>query len=140
MKTLAIAFLLTLMTTLTASAADKPKEHKVLFEFTSEGEKAHTAVLTNIENLRKSLGSQTKVTLVAHGAGIALLQKTNTESAEKMRMLSEAGVVFAACENTMKKKNIRKEDLLPFVTTVDSGVAEVVRKQEDGWSYVKSGQ
>jgi intracellular sulfur oxidation DsrE/DsrF family protein len=39
----------------------------------------------------------------------------------------------------MKKKNVRKDDLLPLATTVDSGVAEVVRKQEAGWSYVKSG-
>jgi intracellular sulfur oxidation DsrE/DsrF family protein len=28
---------------------------------------------------------------------------------------------------------------LPFAITVDSGVAEVVRKQEAGWSYIKSG-
>ena len=55
-----------------------------------------------------------------------------------MRDLSQAGVVFAACENTMKKKNVAKEDLLPFATTVDSGVAEVVRKQEAGWAYLKS--
>lgn len=120
-------------------AAEQAKQHKVLFEFTSEGEKAQTAVLTNIENLRKSLGEQTKVTLVAHGAGIALLQRTNSENMERMKKLADSGVTFAACENTMKKKNIRKEDLFPFVTTVDSGVAEVVRKQEAGWSYVKSG-
>jgi intracellular sulfur oxidation DsrE/DsrF family protein len=42
-------------------------------------------------------------------------------------------------ENTMRKKNVCRADLLPFVTTVDSGVAEVVRKQEQGWSYIKSG-
>ncbi len=34
----------------------------------------------------------------------------------------------------MKKKDKTKDGLLPFVTTVDSGVAEVVRKQEAGWS------
>lgn len=54
------------------------------------------------------------------------------------RMLSEDGVVFAACENTMQKMNVTKEQLLPFVVTVDSGVAQVVRRQEQGWSYIKS--
>jgi intracellular sulfur oxidation DsrE/DsrF family protein len=34
---------------------------------------------------------------------------------------------------------VTQADLLPFVTTVDSGVAEVVRKQEAGWAYLKSG-
>ena len=36
-------------------------------------------------------------------------------------------------------KNVTEKDLMPFVTTVDSGVAEVVRKQEEGWSYIKGG-
>ncbi|MGH7937542.1 MAG: hypothetical protein ACRD5Z_25205 [Bryobacteraceae bacterium] len=39
----------------------------------------------------------------------------------------------------MKRKGIGKDQLLPIATTVDSGVAEVVRKQEAGWSYIKSG-
>ena len=56
-----------------------------------------------------------------------------------MRKQSEAGVRFAACQNTMRRRNISKEDLLPFVGTVDSGVAEVVRKQEEGWAYLKGG-
>ena len=55
----------------------------------------------------------------------------------RMEDLARAGVVFAACENTMKKKNVTKEDLLPFAKTVDSGVAEVVRKQEGGWAYLR---
>jgi intracellular sulfur oxidation DsrE/DsrF family protein len=56
-----------------------------------------------------------------------------------MQKLHDGGVVFAACENTMRKKKVTKDALFPFATTVDSGVAEVVRKQEQGWSYIKSG-
>ncbi len=66
-----------------------------------------------------------------------LLAKEN-ELSERMQKLSEAGVIFA-CENTMKKKNVTKDQLVPSATTTDSGVAEVVRKQEAGWSYIKSG-
>lgn len=39
----------------------------------------------------------------------------------------------------MKRMRVTKEELLPFAVTVDSGVAEVVRKQEEGWSYIKGG-
>jgi intracellular sulfur oxidation DsrE/DsrF family protein len=39
----------------------------------------------------------------------------------------------------MRKQNLTKEQLLPFAVTVDSGVAEVVRKQEAGWAYLKGG-
>jgi len=138
MRTIIGALLLTVMS-LTTFAADTNKTHKVLFEFTSPGKEASTGVLNNIENVRKALGTGTQVILVAHGPGIALLQKAGNESAERMRKLADAGVVFAACENTMKRKNLDKADLVTFSTTVDSGVAEVVRRQEAGWSYVKSG-
>ena len=48
-------------------------------------------------------------------------------------------MAFIACENTMKKKGVTKGQLHAFVSTVDSGVAEIVRRQEQGWSYIKSG-
>jgi intracellular sulfur oxidation DsrE/DsrF family protein len=37
----------------------------------------------------------------------------------------------------MRRKNIGVRDLLPFVTTVDCGIAELVRKQEAGWAYIQ---
>ena len=138
MRTRIGALLFTVMSLMTF-AVESNKTHKVLFEFTSPGKEPSSAVLNNIENVRKSLGAGTQVILVAHGPGIALLQKADNENAERMRKLADAGVVFAACENTMKRKNISKAELLDFSTTVDSGVAEVVRRQEAGWSYVKSG-
>lgn len=56
-----------------------------------------------------------------------------------MQELAGSSVVFAACENTMRIMSLIKADLAAFSTAVDSGVAEVVRRQEAGWSYVKSG-
>ena len=49
------------------------------------------------------------------------------------------GVIFNACENTMNKYGIRKDMLIPSVSSVPSGVAELVMKQEEGWSYLKTG-
>lgn len=40
----------------------------------------------------------------------------------------------------MRRRNVTTADLLPFAGQVDSGAAEVVRKQEAGWSYLKSGE
>ena len=37
----------------------------------------------------------------------------------------------------MKKQKVSSSDLHPFVGTVDSGVAELVRKQTQGWSYIR---
>lgn len=113
--------------------------HKIVFEFTSDGSEQITSVLNNVENVRKALGGNTQIICIAHGPGIGLVLQKNTTEQKRMEELSKAGVVFAACENTMKRKQIAREDLHPFVKTVDSGVAEVVRKQAEGWAYIKSG-
>jgi uncharacterized protein len=114
--------------------------HRVVFELTSGEPEAWNAVLNNIENVRKSLGeTSTQVQLVAHGKGLDFLKSTQTAQKDRMKKLADAGIVFAACENTMKRQKVTKADLMPFATTVDSGVAEIVRKQEAQWSYIRSG-
>lgn len=114
--------------------------HQVVFEVTTDNPEQWEAVLNNVENVQKAFGAEnTKIEVVAHGKGLGLVMKTNAARAERLQKLSEGGVVLAACENTMRRKDIQKEALLPFATTVDSGIAEVVRKQEADWAYIKSG-
>ncbi len=59
--------------------------------------------------------------------------------ASRLERLCQSGVTFAACQNTMRRMHIGRDALLPFVVPVDSGVAEVVRKQADGWVCLKAG-
>lgn len=115
------------------------KAHRVVFEVTGEGAELWTSVLNNVENVRTSLGDATAVEVVVHGKALGLLVAKDNPVADRAKTLADGGVVFAACENTMKKKNVTKAQLLPFAHTTDSGVAEVVRKQSAGWSYIKSG-
>lgn len=132
---------------LVASKEDEkpsPKDYKVVFEVSIEGVENWEAALRNALNTRKALGdSATTVEIVAHGKGIGLLllktATTHPELGERIQTLHKAGVVFAACENTMARMKLVKEDLEPAAITVDSGVAEVVRKQTEGWAYIKTG-
>lgn len=121
-------------------AADpSPKKHRVVFEIVGEGKEHWNSLLNNVENAQKALGAgATEIVVVAHSKGLGLLLK-ESEVRERVEKIAATGVVFAACENTMKKKGVTKEQLVSAATTVDSGVAEVIRKQEAGWSYVKSG-
>jgi intracellular sulfur oxidation DsrE/DsrF family protein len=95
------------------------------------------AGLKNVTNILKE-APDTQVEVVCHGAGIGLVEKARTDHAEAVEALVKKGVKFVACENTMRQKSIRKEDLLPGVGTVPSGAVEVVRKQQrDGFAYFK---
>ena len=127
------------LTNMSAQTGENARPHRVVFEVTMEGTEQWTAVLNNVANLRKALGSGTEIEVVAHSKGLGMLVAQGNALTERMKKMSASGVVFAACENTMKKKNVTKDQLVPFATTTDSGVAEVVRKQEAGWSYLKSG-
>ena len=130
---------------LTSSAFAKPaKTHKIVFEMSVDGVPKWESVLRNAKNVQKSFGAKnTRVEIVAHGKGIGLvLGKTAAENPQLKEMIQELhqnGGVFAACQNTMTRMKISKSDLLQVAVVVDSGVAEVVRKQEAGWTYVKSG-
>lgn len=114
--------------------------HRVVFEVNVDGQEAWDAILNNVENVRAALGARAvEVEIVAHGKGLGLLVAAGNPVAARLESLAKSGVVLAACENTMKRKKVTRAELLPFATTVDSGVAEVVRKQEAGWSYIKAG-
>jgi intracellular sulfur oxidation DsrE/DsrF family protein len=123
-----------------AVLAQDRKPHRIVFEVTSADNQVWEAVLNNTENVQRALGVDvTEIRVVAHGKGIGLVMKTNTALGDRIAALTTPRVKFVACDNTMKRLKIQKDDLLPAAGTVDSGVAEVVRQQEAGWSYIKSG-
>lgn len=92
--------------------------------------------LGNIENILKE-DSKAVIEVVCHGDGIALVHKKESKHPEQVAELMKQGVRFAGCENTMKKKSIQTEELLAGVSTVPSGAVEVIRKQQEGYSYFR---
>ena len=122
-----------------ASAAAPPR-HKVVFHVNVADEARWQEVLSNVENVQKAFGgSSVEIEVVAHGAGIGLVQLKNAALRERIAAIEKTGPVFAACSNTLRKQQLTAADLTPGVRIVDSGVAELIRKQEEGFSYVKLG-
>lgn len=122
-----------------APAFVRGRKYKVAIEFAGETVKQQQSVLNNVENLIQAFGPETPIVIIAHGEGLDLLHRPSAEIGERVKQLASATVIFMACENTMRRRNISKADLIPEAVTVDSGVAEVVRRQEGGWNYIKSG-
>jgi uncharacterized protein len=92
--------------------------------------------LGNIENILNE-APDAKIEVVCHGEGISLVDTKQTKHSEKVQTLIKKGVSFAGCENTMKKQSIKSEQLVAGVTTVPSGAVEVLRKQQQGYSYFR---
>ena len=92
--------------------------------------------LKNIENILAE-ASDTQIEVICHGEGISLVESKHAKTVAAIQMLMKKGVHFVACENTMKKKSLIKEDLVGGTTTVPSGAVEVLRKQSEGFGYFR---
>ncbi|MHB8736353.1 MAG: DsrE family protein [Terriglobales bacterium] len=117
------------------------RQHRVVIEVNIPGTEEWQAVLHNVVNLQQAFGiKSTSIEVVALGPGIGMVAKTDGELQAQMQRLADSGVHFVACSNTMRALKMQPDDLLPFVKPVDSGAAEIVRKQEAGWAYLKGGK
>jgi intracellular sulfur oxidation DsrE/DsrF family protein len=93
-------------------------------------------VLRNLGNLLDELGDGSPIELVVHGAGLTAAVK-NAPHAEQLVVLLSRGITVAACANTMREKNVSTDQLLDGVYVVPAGVAQLVRRQREGWAYVR---
>lgn len=119
-----------------AAQAQNPV-HKVVIQLNTSDTLVWQGALKNISNLQTALGTSTQIELVAHGSGIGILIDGKTTQKAKVAELAALGVLFKACENTIRERKIDRATILSQAGTVPSGVAEVVLKQESGWAYLK---
>jgi uncharacterized protein len=121
---------------LSISLAQNPI-HKVVIQLNTSDTLVWHGALKNISNIQTALGPSTQIELVAHGSGIGILIDGKTTQKAQIAALAATGVLFKACENTIRERKIDRTTILSQVGTVPSGVAEVVLKQEAGWAYLK---
>lgn len=116
------------------------KVHHVLFAVTSSDEADWGLTIGNIRNLIADLQPDTvEIEVVAYGPGLKMVLKTSADAAA-IQALQSPHVRFVACQNAMRHQNVTEADLLPGVGQVPAGIGEVVRKQEQGWVYIKGGR
>ena len=116
------------------------KAHRVLFALTSPDEADWQLTLNNVRNLISGLATETvDVEIVAYDLGIAFLKKDSPEAAD-IQKLESAHVHFVACGNAMRKQHLEAADLIAGSEVVPAGIVEIVRKQEQGWTYIKAGR
>ena len=114
------------------------QDHKVVMQVTQADSVNQLAVVGQIQNLLKALPN-VQIEVVCHSQGLPLLISSQSIVKSNISELQKKGVVFAACENTMRKNKVEKSELIPGTITVPSGLGEIILKQEEGWTYIKAG-
>lgn len=118
----------------------KKKQHKIIFQFTNANDTMQQkAFVKQLENLNEYWPNAT-YEVVLYNQGLELVMKSNVNYVERLKVLKSKGVRFVVCENTLKNRKISKDVFLPeLVEYIPAGIAEIVEKQEQGWSYIKGG-
>ena len=111
---------------------------KVVLHLQTGDTLVHRTVVAQINNLKKSMPDLT-IELVCHGPGLEFLLKEKSRYVNRLEKMKLKDVSVVGCEYTMSQRNYKKEDLVPFALTVPFGIAEIVKKEAEGWLYIKLG-
>ncbi|MGE5668773.1 MAG: DsrE family protein [Betaproteobacteria bacterium] len=118
-------------------AADAPRRDRVVMQVSQADNARWELALNNAENLQEALGANNvDIEIVAYGPGIKMLELQST-SGNRIADAIKRGVKFSACEVTMRKAKLTKADMLDNIGYVPGGVVELMRRQQEGWAYIK---
>jgi intracellular sulfur oxidation DsrE/DsrF family protein len=127
-------------------ANERYGKQKVVYHINYKGgedDKAYRGAMRNIMNHIRAVGEENvEVKVILHGNGVGLLQDAvkNKKLQGDVLNLRQRKVKFEVCNNTLVGRKISyendlfevyKEDIVP------SGVAELSRLQQMGYTYIK---
>jgi uncharacterized protein len=143
MKKLLLLLIVSLVSIIQISAQGTPsvpnlKKYKIVIQLTNSDTAVHRATVKQISNALIA-APNSKIEVVCHNNGISFLQSAKTLQGDKIKELKAKGVIFVACENTLRERKIDKSEIVPEAGFVPAGIIEVVDKQTKGWAYLKAG-
>jgi|SRR5689334_8056302 uncharacterized protein len=125
-----------------AQAQQKPAAPvRVVYHF-SEGQAQASRGLEYLRN-HLEVDPNAQIVVVTHALGVDFLMKgaksaKGNEFKETIEELDLQGVKFRVCEITLRERGLKREQFLPLVEFVPSGVAEIARLQSrEGYAYLK---
>ena len=119
--------------------------NKVLIHIAHDDNLRLAQALEEVENLLRFYRERqqsARVEVVINGRGLDLVRRDTSQYAAQISRLQKEfdNLTFAACQNTIDR--VRREQgivvrLLPGVVVIDSGMAEIMRRQHQGWAYLQ---
>lgn len=101
-----------------------------------------TSALRNVGN-HLEVNPKAKIVIVTHARGVDFLfngaKDTNGNPYQvAVEQLKLRGVKFDVCEITLRNRKLVKDQFIPEVSYVPSGVAEITRlQQREGYAYLR---
>lgn len=111
--------------------------NKVVFQVSDNDPAKWGLALNNAHNVQTELGAdKVDLVIVVYGPGIGML-KAESVQGNRITDALKSGVKVLACENTMKAQKLSRDDMLPNLGYVPAGVVELMRRQQQGYAYIR---
>ena len=114
-----------------------PQKERVLIQVSDSDPKKWNLALTVAKDMQRDLGDdKVELEIVAFGAAVKMMTYEG-DVANRIENALERKIRFSACAASMKVHNFDKGDLVTYVNQVPSGPLLVVKRQREGWAYLR---
>jgi uncharacterized protein len=132
-------FFLPVVLLIAISVSGQQKTHRIVYDISGSDTAAQSTIFRQFNNILLA-SPETKIEVVYHGKAITGVVKDSSYFAEQVKLAQQKGVIFRACNNSLKRVKIDPSRVLPGVVVVPVAILELSGKQQDGWSYIKAGE
>ena len=114
-----------------------PQKYKVVIQVSDPDPRLWAQAINYAENLPDELGKDNvEIEIVALGQGIGLL-KLDSPQGSRIPDALKRGVKISACQVTMRRQKLTRDDMLPDIGYVPGGLVRILELQRQGWNYIK---
>lgn len=142
-RTVLVALLLSMLvpslTWASTSVRGSTQPQRLVIQVSDASPATWNLALNNAKNVQQeqALGPQNvQVQIVAYGPGLPMLKWTSVVG-PRVAQAVKSGVTVVACGVTMRKMHLTKDDMLPNLVYVPSGVPYIMKLQQEGYSYIR---
>ena len=119
---------------------------RIVFHLTTPDQFAAAELLDDVEQMLDAYqqeGKPLRVEIVSNGEGLDFLRDSLSMFKDRIHEMSRhyANLTFVACRNTIERVQVQngiEVNIMPDVKIIDSGVDYVVRRQQEGWIYIRA--
>ena len=117
--------------------AQQAAKQKVIFQVSDADPAKWNLALNNARNVQAELGKDNvQIEIVAYGPGLGMLRADSKVEARLAQALGDS-VTLLGCENTMTNTKTTKSDMYSGISFVTSGVTHLMKRQREGWAYIR---
>ena len=119
------------------AAAATASAEKIVVQVSDGNTATWNQALNVVGNLREAYGADTQIELVAFGQGIKMLTFDSPVSSRLVEAHDKLGLKAYACENSMARNKLNRNDMAPDVVFVRAGIEHIITRQREGWINIR---